>query len=150
MRRTLKLRTQKRAGGVLVLLAAGCVSLFGQSPQEAKNQELATNWYREVVLSGHVDQASKYMADDYVEHDPRISSGKSGFMRYYQNASARPAEAKQITAFGQGDYVVIVWSRADKDPKSSTPYNYTTYDVVRIKNGKIQEHWNNAKQNTKW
>jgi predicted SnoaL-like aldol condensation-catalyzing enzyme len=146
----LKLRRQRWAGRVLVLLATGCISLFGQSPQEAKNQELATNWYREVVLSGHVDQASKYIADDYIEHDPRISGGKSGFLRYYQNASARPAEAKQITAFGQGDYVVIVWSRADKDPKSSTPYNYTTYDVVRIKNGKIQEHWNNAKQNTKW
>ena len=68
-------------------------------------------------------------------------------MRYYQNASSRPAEAKQITSFGQGDYVIFVWSRDDKDPKSQTPYKYTTYDVVRIKNGKIQEHWDSALKN---
>lgn len=142
----------KLAGWTLVLLAGSFSSVFGQSnsQQESKNQQLALTWYREVVVSGHVDQASKYMADDYVEHDPRISGGKAGFVRYYQNASARPTEAKQITAFGQGDYVVIVWQRADKDPKTSTPYAYTTYDLVRIKNGKIEEHWNNAKNNSQW
>jgi len=134
----------------MVLLAGGCANLFAQSAQESKNQELALGWYRDTIILGHVDQASKYMADDYVEHDPRISGGKAGFVRYYQNAASRPAEATQITSFPQGDYVVIVWSRDDKDPKTSTPYKYTTYDVVRIKNRKIQEHWNNAKQNTKW
>ena len=134
----------------LVLLAGSPANLFGQSAQETKNVELTQNWYRDTIILGHVDQASKYMADDYIEHDPRISGGKNGFVRYYQNASSRPAEAKQVTSFGQGDYVVIVWSRDDKDPKTQTPYKYTTYDVVRIKNGKIQEHWNNAKKETKW
>ena len=136
--------------GLALLVAGGGASLFAETPQETKNQELAQSWYRDTVILGHVDQASKYMADNYVEHDPRISGGKAGFVRYYQNAASRPAEAKQITAFGQGDYVIIVWSRDDKDPNSQTPYKYTTYDVVRVKNGKIQEHWNNAKKETKW
>ena len=141
--------TRLRLAG-MVLLAGGCANLFGETAQETKNRELAHSWYRDTIALGHVDQASKYMADDYIEHDPRISGGKAGFVRYYQNASSRPAEAAEITSFGQGDFVGIVWSRDDKDPKTSTPYKYTTYDVVRIKNGKIQEHWNNAKQNTKW
>jgi predicted SnoaL-like aldol condensation-catalyzing enzyme len=141
----------KLLGGAILLLAMASGPMAAQSnTPESKNQDMVLNWYRDAIMLGHVDEASKHMADDYIEHDARISGGKAGFVRYYQNPSSRPAEAKQITSFGQGDYVVIVWSRADKDPKSSTPYNYTTYDVVRIKNGKIQEHWNNAKQNTKW
>jgi predicted SnoaL-like aldol condensation-catalyzing enzyme len=143
----MKLTTFTLAG--LALLVAGS-SLFAETPQETKNQELAQSWYRDTIILGHLDQASKYMADNYVEHDPRISGGRSGFVRYYQNPSLRPSEAKQITSFPQGDYVIFVWSHDDKDPKSQTPYKYTTFDVVRIKNGKIQEHWNNAKKETKW
>lgn len=121
-----------------------------QTVQEKKNQEMVMNWYHDVVVLGHVNEASKYMADDYIEHDPRISGGRAGFIQHYEDASARPAEAKEAAMFAQGDYVVIVWQRADKDPKTSSPYTYATYDVVRVKNGKIQEHWDNAKKNSQW
>ncbi len=139
-------------GGALMLLAVSCAPIMAQSNQvqEGKNQELVLNWYHNVVVLGHVSEASKYMADDYIEHDPTISGGRAGFIQHYENASARPAEAKQIAAFAQGDYVVLVWQRADKDPKTSTPYAYTTYDLVRVKYGKIQEHWDNAKKNSQW
>jgi predicted SnoaL-like aldol condensation-catalyzing enzyme len=93
-----------------------------------------------------VDHAAKYMADDYIEHDPSISGGRSGFVQHYGNASARPAQAKPVEAFAKGDYVVLAWEHSDADPKTSTPYKFFTYDVVRVKNGKIQEHWNNAKR----
>jgi len=134
-----------------VLLASSCVpSAMAQSGPEKKNQEMVLSWYHDVLVLGHVREASKYMAEDYIEHDPRISGGRAGFIQHYENASARPAEAKQTATFAQGDYVVIVWQHADKDPKTSTPYTYATYDVVRVKNGKIQEHWNNAKKNSQW
>jgi predicted SnoaL-like aldol condensation-catalyzing enzyme len=142
----------KLLGGAFMLLAIGCMPIAAQpaSVQETKNQELVLNWYHNVVVLGHVSEASKYMADDYIDHDPRILGGRSAFIQNYENASARPAEAKQISAFAQGDYVVLVWQRADKDPKTSTPYAYTTYDLLRVKNGKIQEHWDNAKKTTQW
>lgn len=139
-------------GAAAMLLAAACVPISAQTnaAQADKNQKMVLNWYHDVVVLGHVSEASRYMADDYVEHDPRISGGRAGFVRYYENASARPAEAKEITAFAQGDYVVIVWQRADKDPKTSTPYTYATFELVRLKNGKIAEHWDNAKKNSQW
>jgi predicted SnoaL-like aldol condensation-catalyzing enzyme len=135
------------AAALLVILGPIAVA---QSAQEKKNEEMAMNWYRNVVVLGHVSEASKYMADDYIDHDPRVAGGRAAFIQHYENASARPAEAQAITTFAQGDYVVMVWRRADKDPKTSTPYVYTTYDVVRLRNGKIQEHWDNAKKNTQW
>jgi len=145
------LRKQSLLGVVVVALLAiiGPIAM-AQTAQEKKNQEIVLSWHHDVIILGHVDQASKYMADDYIEHDPRIAGGKAGFIRYYGNALARHPEADKYAVFAQGDYVVIVWQRADTDPKTSTPYSYATTDVVRVKNGKILEHWDNAKMQSQW
>src|ERR1700730_11021430 len=122
-------------GGALTLMTCCCTPLVAQSSsaQESKNQQMVLNWYRDVIMSGHVDQASKYMADDYIEHAPTISGGRAGFVQHYSSASARPAQAKPNEAFAKGDYVVLAWEHSDKDPQTSTPYKYFTYDVVRVK-----------------
>ena len=135
-------------GSALTMVIFCCAPLAGQpgNAQESKNQQMVLNWYRDVIMSGHVDQASKYMADDYIEHDPTISGGHAGFVQHYSSASARPAQAKPNETFAKGDYVVLAWEHSDKDSQTSTLYKYFTYDVVRVKDGKIQEHWNNAKR----
>lgn len=136
--------------GAVMLLAACCVTLSAQSngAQESKNQQLVINWYREVVMGGHVDQAAKYMAGDYIEHDPTIAGGRAGFVQHFSNASVRPPQAKPAVAFSKGDYVVLAWEHSDNDPKTSTPYKYFMYDVARVNNGKIVEHWDNVKPTT--
>src|SRR5216683_1946397 len=96
-------------GSALTLAIFCCAALPGQSnsAQESKNQRMVLNWYRDAIMSGHVDQTSKYMADDYIEHDPTISGGRAGFVQHYSSASARPAQAKPVEAFANGDYVVL-------------------------------------------
>jgi predicted SnoaL-like aldol condensation-catalyzing enzyme len=108
--------------------------LAGQSSsaQESKNQQMVLNWYRDVIMSGHVDQASKYMADDYIEHDPTISGGRAGFVQHYSSASARPAQAKPV-----------MYDEETKDPNGNT-YQADRFEMVRLKDGKIVEHWDVA------
>jgi predicted SnoaL-like aldol condensation-catalyzing enzyme len=134
-------------GSALTLAIFCCAPLAAQSSsaQESKNQQTVLDWYRDVIMSGHVDQAPKYMADDYIEHDPTISGGRAGFVQHYSNASARPPMTKPAVAFAKGDYVVLAWEHSDNDPKTATSYKYFMYDVVRVKSGKIQEHWDNEK-----
>lgn len=135
--------------GVSVVLIFGFTSLMAQSStaQEEKNTKVVLNWWRDVVASGHVDSASKYMADDYVEHDPNIGGGRKEFAQYYGRSAARVnPSAKPVMSFGKGDYVVLVWERADKDA-TGKPIKYNTYDILLIHNGKIQEHWDDAKRN---
>lgn len=139
----------KFVGGI-ALAALLCPLLSaGATAQEAKNQALVMNWYREVIAFGHVDLASKYMATGYVEHDPNIPGGLAGFVKHYSATPPRPIQAQlpkaPVQAFAKGDYVTLVWERDDKDPKTSTPYTYITYDVVRVKGGKIQEHWDSLR-----
>lgn len=134
----------------LAAFGSATLAAQGNSAQEAKNQQLAMNWYREVIAYGHVDLASKYMAGDYIEHDPLVGgSDRAAFVKFHASTPAKPIQPnlpkQPVKAFTKGDYVVMVWDHNDKDPQSGTPYTYFTYDVVRVKNGKIQEHWDNLR-----
>lgn len=141
-----------RLGCALVLAAAGGGTLKAQGgfAQEAKNQQLVLNWYREVIAYGHVDLASKYMADDYVEHNPNYAGGRAEFVAHFGKMPAKPIQAKlpkqPDRAFAKGDYVVLVWE-LDGEDKSGKAFKYNTFDVVRVQNGKIQEHWDGDAKN---
>jgi len=135
---------------IAVLLMIGCATLSAQdSGQEAKNQQMVLDWYREVVTFGHVDLAPKYMAESFIEHDPEITGGRKEFIAAYGKAHPRPIQRRlpiMPLTFTKGDYVVMVWEHPDKDARTGTPYTYFTYDVVRVKDGKIQEHWNSVRR----
>ena len=47
----------------------------------------------------------------------------------------------------KGDFVWLIWEREEKDPRNpANTYHYNTFDVVRLENGKIQEHWDSAQK----
>ncbi len=136
-----------RGLAIAVLLTAGGAILNAQNAQqEAKNQQMVLDWYREVITFGHVELAPKYMADTFIEHDPYVSGGRKEFVAFYGKAHPRPIQRKlpfaPAVAFTKGDYVVLVWEHPDKDARTDAPYSYFTYDVTRVKDGRIQEHWN--------
>ena len=139
----------KLVGGLLAVAAVGCLPAFAApTADEAKKQEMVMNWYREVVVFGHTELASKYMANSFVEHDPNVGKDLASFVKRY-GAGPKPIQAKlpkaPVQAFTKGDFVTLVWEHDDKDPKTSTPYKYISYHIVRVKDGKIQEHWDSAR-----
>src|ERR1700749_1942487 len=79
------------AAGTLILCSAA--ALLGQKAgQDAKNQQLALNWYREVIANGHVELANKYMSDDFVEHSANVSGSRADFVAYYGKKTAKPVQ----------------------------------------------------------
>lgn len=133
-----------------VLIACSSAPLAQDAAQEAKNQQLALNWYREVVAYGHVDLANKYMSDDFAEHSANVSGGRADFVAYYGKMGAKPLQPQlprqPIQTLTKGDYVVLVWEIEDEDAKG-VKYKYNNFDVIRIANGKIAEHWDSLLKN---
>ena len=139
------------------LIAAGALALCSSAAlvaqdagQEAKNQRLVLNWYRDVIAYGHVDLANKYMADDFVEHSANVSGGRADFVAYHGKMPAKPLQAalprEPYKILTKGDYVVLVWEIEDEDAKG-VKYKYNNFDVVRVANGKIAEHWDSLLKN---
>lgn len=146
----------KRRGFVALTCALFLTAVAGgelkaqDSAQEAKNLKLVMNWYREVVANGHAELAPKYMADNYVEHNPNYAGGRAEFVAYFEKMPKKPVKtalAKQPDrAFAKGDYVVLVWE-LDGENKDGKAFKYNTFDIVRVENAKIQEHWDGAPKN---
>jgi predicted SnoaL-like aldol condensation-catalyzing enzyme len=118
--------------------------------QEQANLKVVSDWWRTVLQAGHVDMAEQYMAEDYIQHNPGISTGRAAFVSIFGRRPPRDIPATltpaPIIQFAKGDYVVLVWEREAKDAMGNA-YKYNFFDVVRVQNGKVQEHWDSVFRN---
>src|SRR5262245_2371570 len=125
--------------------------------QEKKNLDLVMTWWREVLYGGHFDLAQKYQAEDYIQHNPNANTGRQGFVDFFTKTLGRkpmepmpkslPPDQQPVVSGAKGDYVWLIFEHEDKDPRNpANTYHYNSFDVLRIQNGKVQEHWDSAQK----
>ena len=51
--------------------------------QEKKNLDFVMTWWREVLYAGHMDLAPKYQAENYIQHNPGINTGRAAFVDFF-------------------------------------------------------------------
>jgi len=125
------------------LLASG-------DPQLAKNKWLVYDFWREVFEAGHLELAEKYMAEGYIQHNPSVPTGRAAFVEFFSRFKKPKAiEAKVaaplVSITAEGTLVVLSFVREVADPKdASKKYTTTWFDMFRVENGQITEHWDPA------
>jgi len=122
--------------------------LKSTDPKLAANKKLVYDFWREVLEARHLDLADKYMRTDYMQHNPNAETGVAGFKAYFSRLGGPlPIEPKikreVISIVAQGDLVVLSFVQENKDSKGQ-PYKTTWFDMFRIQDGKIAEHWDSA------
>jgi predicted SnoaL-like aldol condensation-catalyzing enzyme len=125
------------------------VLLKSKDPKLAANKRLVFDMWREVLEAGHADLAPKYMAETYIQHNPLVPTGRAAFIGFVSSRPARPISPtiKQplVDIVAEGDRVVLSFVRELPDPKDpNVKYTSTWFDMFRIENGKIAEHWDIA------
>jgi len=105
----------------------------------AQNKQLVRSFLDDILVNGRMDKLPGYFqGDSYVQHNPQIGDGLSGL------GQALSAMAKQgITmkydrvhhVLGSGNFVLA----ASEGSLGGKPTVF--YDLFRIENGKIAEHW---------
>lgn len=119
--------------------------LASDDPKLAANKQLVYDMYRIVLQAGLADRAGEFIADDYIQHNPNAGHGLKGVQDYIRKTRPeRPIEDKLelplIQLVAEGDYVTTAFLRAEKDANGDTYYS-TWFDLYRIEDGKIAEHW---------
>ena len=152
--------------GSLALLVVGSTVLSAESinppttpqtapmtAQEKKNLDMVLTWWREVIQSRHLDLAPKYQAETYIQHNPNISTGRAAFLKFFGamgpevNPIPKTLANPPVVAGAKGDFVWLIFEREQKDPRDpSKTYHSNSFDVLRIENGKVQEHWDSAQR----
>jgi len=124
--------------------------------QEKKNLDMVMNWWREVLFAGHLELAPKYQAEDYIQHNPSIDTGRAAFVAFFGKMNrkpmdpipaAMPKERMPVVMGAKGDYVWLIFEQEAKDPRDpSKTYHSNSFDVIRVQNGKVQEHWDSPQK----
>ncbi|MCC7509285.1 MAG: nuclear transport factor 2 family protein [Planctomycetes bacterium] len=97
---------------------------------------------REVLQKGLVegDEAviNKYVAADYIQHNPHAEDGRAGLIKFVREMQKAPAAQritiKVVRLFQDGEFVV-----AHSDVWLGGPL--AVFDVWRVRDGMLVEHW---------
>jgi predicted SnoaL-like aldol condensation-catalyzing enzyme len=153
--------------GYALTIAAACAPVFAalpvvagkdqaamlksSDPKLAANKKVAYDFFRVVLRGFRLDQAEKYMTNDYMQHNPNAETGMAGFKAYFNAIMPKELPPIPDTLPGlvaiqaEGDYVTLSFVREYDDPAAAgKKYTTTWFDMFRIVNGKIVEHWDSA------
>jgi predicted SnoaL-like aldol condensation-catalyzing enzyme len=124
--------------------------LHSPDPKLAQNKRFVYDFWREVFEAGQLQLADKYMAETYIQHNPNVPTGRAAFVEFFGKIKkSKPIEDKVaaplVSITADGDLVILSFVREYPDPKDpSKKYSTTWFDMFRIENGKIAEHWDPA------
>lgn len=126
--------------------------LQSTDPQLAANKKLVFDFWREVIEAGQLDKAYQYLHTGYIQHNPNIADGSKAFVAYFASFSQQSPVQPQINQplvniIAEGPYVTLVFVQTlpDKANPGKT-YTTTAFDMFRIVDGKIIEHWDSMRK----
>lgn len=104
-----------------------------------ENKELVKNFISDVLQGNNADKITEYFnGDNYIQHNTAIADGVSGLgtaLTALADAGIEMVYDKTHLILGQGNFVLAV--SESTYGRKATSY----YDLWRIENGKIAEHW---------
>lgn len=103
------------------------------------NKALVRQFVDDILVSGRMEKLAGYFnGDNYTQHNPQIGDGLSGLGDALQAMAAQGITMKydQIhQVLGEGNFVLVVSEGMFGGQHTSF------YDLFRVENGKIAEHW---------
>ena len=118
-------------------------------PQLARNKRLVFDVWRQLFDAGREEVADLYLAEDYIEHNPNAQTGRDGAKAYFSTRNDLPIETSihqdLVAVVAEGDLVVQVLRVELPNPyREGEIYTTTWFDMFRIADGRLAEHWNAA------
>lgn len=101
---------------------------------------------------GHTEVAEKYFTETYMQHNPNVATGREALVEFFSKfMKPQPIidtiKAPVVAILAEGNLVTLSFARTIPDPVDKTKIYMTTwFDMFRIENGKIAEHWDSAEK----
>lgn len=139
---------------LMTLLIAGLCGWMPKSShadQGEANKKLVLDFFRVVFEAQNVAAADAYLAPEYAQHNPLVATGRDGFVAFFSAKwkKAKPVEAAlrnpPVMVMAEDDLVMLMWKVNKPEPSDkSKTYESFWFDVFRVKDGRLVEHWDNA------
>lgn len=103
------------------------------------NKTIVSNFINSVFVNGEMDKLTNYFdGDTYTQHNPSIGDGLSGLGKALEAMAKQGVSmiyTKNHKVLGEGNMVLAI----SEGTFAGQPTSF--YDLFRIENGKITEHW---------
>ena len=116
-------------------------------PRLRANKRLAYDMWRTILNAGQVEAADRFLAEDYIQHNPTAPTGREAFKQVFSSFMTRQDTVPEtiqnpvVSIVAEGDLVVMAFVTEYDEPDGSGTYTSTHFDMFRIENGVIAEHW---------
>jgi predicted SnoaL-like aldol condensation-catalyzing enzyme len=128
-------------------------ALFTSSdPTLHANKQVVLHVVRDLLEANHWDTADQYIAADYIQHNPLVPDGLAPVKKFFASrkpttipADSKSWKTKVVSVTAEGDRVVVAFVRELPDPRAQgKTYTTTWFDMWRVTDGKVVEHWDGA------
>lgn len=109
-----------------------------------KHKKNAIAFYRTAFEGNPREAVEKYVAEKYIQHNPKVADGREGFIAYFEKMEQQypKKEIEFLRCIAEEDLVALhthqVWPENEE---------YVTMDFFRFDDkGKICEHWDSIQQ----
>ena len=103
------------------------------------NKALVKDFINDILVQGKMEKLAGYFdGDNYIQHNPQIANGLSGLGSALEHMANQGLTMKYDTIhhiLGEGNFVLAMSEGSFANTHTSF------YDLFRIENGKIAEHW---------
>ncbi|WP_299110112.1 nuclear transport factor 2 family protein [uncultured Winogradskyella sp.] len=104
------------------------------------NKNTVSQFLEKVVINHEMDKLTTYInPEKYIQHNPAIADGLEGFgaaMQYFVENGLVMEFTKVHKVLGQGNFVLAM-----SEGKFGKGEHTAFYDLFRLENGQIVEHW---------
>ena len=104
-----------------------------------ENKALVVNFVNTILVNGQYDKLEQFFdGDNYIQHNTAIADGLSGLgaaLEAMANQGIKMEYSTNHRVLGEGNFVLAI--SEGKFAGADTSY----YDLFRVENGKIVEHW---------
>lgn len=109
-----------------------------------KNKKLVKGFVNDVLLGRNPDKIADYISTQtYYQHNPHVADGLDGLgaaLKELANAGMPMTYAKTYLILGAGNFVLA------QSEGIFMKKNVAFYDLFRVQNGKIMEHWDTIEE----
>ena len=128
-----------------------------QTSAEAANKKVVLDFYRALNAADAAGAmkmriqtiAEKYIGPDYLQHSeafanlPGPGTSRDKLIRMFQSMPPMKAALapKTVAVMAQGDLVMLLTTRAMPDRVTGQPKQTYIFNMFRVKNGRLIEHW---------
>lgn len=104
------------------------------------NKKIVKEFVEKVIINHEMDKLTTYInPEKYIQHNPAIADGLEGFgaaMKYFAEQGLVMEFTKVHKVLGEGNFVLTL-----SEGKFGQGEPTSFYDLFRLENGQIVEHW---------